>query len=183
MIKPILLGLFFGFSLYYVGANNFHNILDMLRLRNMTLGKIIFFAIGFAAFLTGLTAELGLLNIDHFSVKPMHLGVILGGLIFGIGFGMIGRCPGTCPAAIGSGDLRDAVIAFIGGLFGAFLFSISYKNLDNLGIFQKMDFGKISLFQISNKYDSIFHLGHSGLILMGIIFMILAYLIPMEIRK
>ncbi|MDO5725656.1 MAG: YeeE/YedE thiosulfate transporter family protein [Tissierellia bacterium] len=183
MIKPILLGLFFGFSLYYIGANNYHNILDMLRLRNMTLGKIIFFAIGFAAFLTGISAKLGILDIGHFSVKTMHLGVVIGGIIFGLGFGAIGRCPGTCPAAIGAGDFREAILAFVGGLIGAFLFSLSYGKFKAMGIFEKLNLGKLTLFKISDKFPAVFNLGHQGLIIMGIIFMLLAYIMPVEIRK
>lgn len=183
MIKPILLGLFFGFSLYYIGANNSINILDMLRLRDMTLGKIIFFAIGFAAFLTGITAKLGFLNLDHFSVKPMHLGVILGALVFGLGFGTIGLCPGTCPASIASGNLKESLFTFIGGLFGAFFFSISYKSLVNFGVFERLNIGKITFFQISDRFDSLFNIGHLGLVFMGILFMILAYLMPTNIRK
>ncbi|MDO5755344.1 MAG: YeeE/YedE thiosulfate transporter family protein [Tissierellia bacterium] len=183
MIKAVLLGLFFGFSLYYVGANNYHNILKMLQLRNMTLAKIIFFAIGFAAFLTGIAAVTGLLDIDHFSIKTMHLGVILGGFIFGIGFGAIGRCPGTCPAAMGSGDLKLASITFIGGLCGAFIYSLIYGSLAKTGIFDALNFGKLTLFHINDKFPSILPLSHMGLIFMGAIFMMLAYFMPMEIRK
>ena len=44
----------------------------------------------------------GTLDRAHLSVKTMHLGVIIGGLLFGVGFGMVGSCPGTSFAAIGT---------------------------------------------------------------------------------
>lgn len=41
IVLAILLGGFFGFALYKVGAANMDNLLSMLSLRNLTLMKII----------------------------------------------------------------------------------------------------------------------------------------------
>ena len=43
IVLAILLGGFFGFALYKVGAANMDNLLSMLSLRNLTLMKIILF--------------------------------------------------------------------------------------------------------------------------------------------
>ncbi len=182
MLTSIFLGAFFGFALYYVGTNNNSNILNMLRLRNLTIGKIIFFAIGFAAVLTGLSAQFGLLDISHFSVKGMHLGVILGALIFGIGFGLVGRCPGTCPVAISGGYLKRGLWTLLGGLMGAFAYSLSYGKLEETGLFKLLDWGKLSLFYLNPETPSVFKISYLGLVVMGLLFMLAAYLMPTTVR-
>ena len=60
--------------------------------------KIILFAIGLAGALIAAANLMGIFNIDHFSIKSMNAGVILGGIIFGLGFGAVGNCPGTALA-------------------------------------------------------------------------------------
>ena len=99
IVLAIISGLLFGYALYLVGATSPKKIVSMLRLEDLTLMKTIVLAIGFASILLSLFSMPGLLNIGHLSVKTMNLGVITGGLLFGIGFGTVGTCPGTCVAA------------------------------------------------------------------------------------
>ena len=183
ILLAILLGGFFGFALAYVGATGFKNILKMLRLEDLSLAKIILFAIGFSSALLSLTAMLGIFDVSHLSIKTMNLGVIIGGLIFGIAFGSIGTCPGTCIGAIGSKGVKKAISAVIGGLVGAFAFTMSYGPLKNIGLFDMLNLGKLTLFNISDKYPSVFNTGYLGLLVVGILFMIGAYFLPKKILK
>ena len=183
LILAILLGGFFGFALTYVGATSYKNILKMLRLEDLSLAKIILFSIGFSSVLLSITGILGIFNISHLSIKTMYLGVIIGGLLFGIGFGSAGTCPGTCVGALGSNGLKKAFVAVIGGLLGAFSFSLSYGYLKNLGLFNALNMGKLTLFNISDKYPSVFNIGFTGLLITGIIFMTAGYLLPKHIVK
>ena len=113
----------------------------------------------------------------------MNLGVIIGGLLFGIAFGAVGTCPGTCVGAIGSNSVKRAVAAVIGGLVGAFAFSMSYGYLKELGLFETLNMGKLTLFNISDKYPSVFNAGFVGLLIVGILFMGAAYILPKRILK
>lgn len=183
ILLAILLGGFFGFALSYVGATNFKNILKMLRLEDLSLAKIILFAIGFSSVLLSISSLLGLFDISHLSVKTMNLGVIVGGLIFGLAFGAIGTCPGTCVGAIGSSGVFKAIAAILGGLLGAFVFSLSYGYFKGLGLFEALNLGKLTLFNISDKYPSVFNIGFVGLMIVGVLFMALAYFIPKQIIK
>ena len=194
ILLAVLLGGLFGafafsmlygsFALYYVGATGFSNISKMLRLEDLSLAKIILFAIGFSSTLLSISALLGLFDISHLSVKTMNLGVIIGGLIFGIGFGGAGTCPGTCVGSIGGiFGIKKAISAIIGGLFGAFAFSMLYGNFKDMGLFNALDYGKITLFNISDKYPSVFGGGYVGLLIVGIIFMVGAYFLPKRILK
>jgi uncharacterized protein len=175
----IILGSLFGFALYKSGAANPRKILSMLRFEDLSLMKIILFAIGFSSILIVAANSLGIFDISNFSIKSVNLGVIVGGLIFGIGFGTVGTCPGTCMAAAGGGiNLKKALSAIVGALFGAFFFSLSYGWLNSLRLFKTMDLGKLTLFNISEKYPSVFGLGFFGLLLSGIILAGIALMIP-----
>ncbi len=178
LLLGILLGGLFGFALYYVGAANSKKLINMLNLQDLSLMKIILFAIGFSSVLLSIATFLGIFDISHLSIKTTHLGVIVGGLIFGIGFGWAGTCPGTCAAATTSEDSKKAISAVIGGLLGAFLFSLSYGFLKDLGLFQAMNLGKLTLFNISVKYPSFLQIGFTGLFVMGLLIMLVAVLLP-----
>lgn len=179
----ILLGGFFGFALAYVGATAFRSIIKMLRLEDLSLAKIILFAIGLSSVLLSLSAMLGIFDISHLSVKTMNLGVIIGGLMFGVAFGSIGTCPGTCVGAIGSDGVKKAISVIIGGLLGAFTFSLSYGYFKGLGLFETLNMGKLTLFNISEKFPSVFNIGFIGLLAVGILFMVAGYFLPKQILK
>ena len=177
ILLAILLGGFFGFALYYVGATGFSHISKMLRLEDLSLAKIILFAIGFSSVLLSISALLGIFDMSHLSIKTMNLGVI-------IGFGGAGTCPGTCVGSVGGiFGFKKAISAVIGGLFGAFAFSMLYGSFKDMGLFNTLNYGKITLFNISDKYPSVFNTGYVGLLVVGILFMIGAYFLPKRILK
>ncbi|MDO5738282.1 MAG: YeeE/YedE thiosulfate transporter family protein [Eubacteriales bacterium] len=179
LIKAILLGVFFGFALYKVGAHLPSRVSGMLRLQDFFLMKAILFAIGLASTLMALAHFVGLFDISHLSVKPVHLGVVVGGLIFGLGFSLGGTCPGTCIAAIGTGISRKkGLMAILGGLIGALLFNLSYGYFAEGGLFEKLDLGKLTLFKLSEKFPAVLNIGFPGLLLMGLALMGVAFALP-----
>lgn len=178
IVLAIITGALFGAALYRVGASSPKRLIAMLRLEDLVLMKIIVFAIGFSSVLLSVFSLLGIFNLGHIHVKATNLGVVIGGLLFGVGFGTVGTCPGTCVAAAGSGGARKAVGAILGGLFGAWIFSVTYGFWKRLGIFKIMDLGKLTLFRISDKYPSVFPLGYWGLLIVGIIFILIAVFLP-----
>lgn len=183
IVLALLLGGFFGFALYYAGATKPSKIKGMLSFNDLSVMKIIVFAIGFSAVLVSLTGILGILDVSHFSVKTTHLGVILGGLIFGLGFGYAGSCPGTCVAGVAGGSYKKAISTVLGGLVGAFLYSISYGGLKAIGLFDQMNLGKITLFKISEKYPSVLEVGFGGLLLFGAAFIVIALILPVNPQR
>lgn len=181
ILLAILLGGFFGFALFHVEASSPKKILGMLRLEDLSLMKIIVFSIGFSTVLLALTGMLGIFNIDHLSIKTTHLGVLIGGLIFGLGFGGIGACPGTCVAAAGGDGIKKGIATILGGLFGAFVFAISYGFLDKIGLFSTMNLAKLTLFNLTDKFPSVLNIGFFGLFLMGGLFVVTAMLLPEKV--
>lgn len=178
IILAIILGSLFGFALYVAGASNPSKLTAMLRLEYIELMKIILFAIGFASLLLALANIIGIFNVDHFNIKSMNLGVIVGGVIFGFGFGWAGTCPGTCVAALTGVGYKKAIVAVIGGLLGAFCFSITYGWWNRMGLFRTLNIGKITLFQISKQFDYLLPGSFWSLLVVGILFMIGAILLP-----
>ncbi|MDO5733580.1 MAG: YeeE/YedE thiosulfate transporter family protein [Eubacteriales bacterium] len=179
LIKAIILGGFFGFALYQVGAHLPSKIEGMLRLEDFSLMKSILFAIGLSSVLLALAQMLGIFNLAHLSVKNMHLGVIVGGLIFALGFALGGTCPGTCMAALGSRQSwQKGLFALLGGLCGAVLFNLSYGAIAKTGIFTALDWGKLTLFKLSEDYPSVLGLGFSGLLITGLLMMGIAFILP-----
>lgn len=183
VLEGLILGGLFGGALYYVGASNPKKLLSMLRLQDLSLMKIIFFAIGFGSTLLSVAALLGGFDASHLHIKTTHLGVIIGGLIFGLGFGGLGTCPGTCVAATTSGGRGKAVTAVIGGLTGAFTFSMIYGYLADLGLFDTMNLGQLTWFNISDKFPSVFSVGYVGLLIVGICFMVVGAIVPQHFLK
>jgi uncharacterized membrane protein YedE/YeeE len=60
--------------------------------------------------------------------KPMNKGVIIGGIIFGLGWAITGACPGPIYAQIGSGTYL-AIITLLSALTGAYLFAVLQPRL------------------------------------------------------
>jgi uncharacterized protein len=56
------------------------------------------------------------------TTKPYHHGIILGGLIFGVGWALTGACPGPLYAQIGSGYLVTLVTFFF-ALLGTWVYA------------------------------------------------------------
>lgn len=182
IILAILLGGAFGFALYNAGAAYRKNIRSMLRLEDLTVMKIILFAIGLAGALIAAANLIGIFNIGHFSIKSMNAGVILGGIIFGLGFGAVGNCPGTALASFTYPNKIKTLGMVAGGLVGAWLFSLSYGWWVNAGLYKTLDMGKITLFKVSPKIPSLLTIGHEGLLALSLVFMAIAYVLPQKVK-
>lgn len=178
----LILGLLFGLVLYYAGATNRVIISKMLKLQDLTLMKIIIFALGFSMSLLYLSVALKLIPLDHFSIKPMNFGVIIGGAILALGFGMIGLCPGTAIASFGAGYLKS-IYVILGGLIGAFLFTLCYPVLNSIGLFQKIIGGKTTLLFLSDEYNFLFHGTPWIGVFIGIVLIAISLVIPYSLSK
>lgn len=123
----LLLGILFGFTLIKAEAASWYRIQEMFHFQSFHMFGIIITAV-LTAFV-GLQLIKPLINkasldgtpIEIPTKKPGKLNHPFGGFIFGIGWGVIGLCPGPVFALIGSGEIA-AVIVFIGTMHGAWLY-------------------------------------------------------------
>ena len=136
--------------------------LGALRLRDLTIVKFMLAHIVVAMVGIALLVDLGLAD---FSIKATVLGPnILGGLLFGLGWGLIGYCPGTSAGALGEGRV-DAVAGILGMLVGAAIFARAYDWLQGT-VYTWGSYGKLTL-------ASLVGLNHWPVIAVLIVFYIL----------
>lgn len=187
ILFAILVGGSFGFILHKVGATSPNKIVGFLRLTDLHLAKVILFAIGFSSLLLFVLMAIGIVPPSHISVKASYAGVIIGGAIFGIGFGLGGYCPGTTLAALGAGR-KDSIFMILGGLVGAWVYVLVFGWLEtNMSwLFDKIAGGKVSLAVTGNDAYPALIDGISGVLVaavIAILFMGGAALLPNKLRN
>ncbi|HJQ79550.1 MAG TPA: YeeE/YedE thiosulfate transporter family protein [Lacipirellulaceae bacterium] len=115
-----LFGIVFGFLLQKGGVAKYHILIGVLLLEDLTVIKVMLSAI--IVGMVGIFAmhRLGMIELQ---LKPTRYAAnVLGGLIFGVGFALIGYCPGTGAAALGQGNY-DAIGGVLGLMAGSFLYA------------------------------------------------------------
>lgn len=161
-------GIVFGFLLQKGGVTHYDVILGQLLLTDFTVVKIILTAI-----LVGMMGIYGMKSLGwvELQVKPGSWGMnAIGGLIFGVGFALLGFCPGTIAGAIGNGSL-DALVGGLAGIWiGSGLFAALYPKL-RTGILQKGDFGDLTLPKLFKVNDWVVVIPAAVLILSVLIWM------------
>ncbi|MDW7774647.1 MAG: DUF6691 family protein [Desulfobulbaceae bacterium] len=141
LIYGLVTGLLFGFLLQRGCVLRYDKQLGALRLLDMTIIKFMLSAIFVGAIGIYFLKDLGLVKL---SVKPAILGaVIIGGLLFGLGWGLLGYCPGTSVGAVGEGRW-DAVWGILGMLVGAALYAHAFPLMKQT-VLTWGDLGKITL--------------------------------------
>jgi len=121
-------GILFGFLLQKGGVTNYDVILGQLLLTDFTVVKIMLSAVITGMVGVYLLRSLGLATLHP---KPGSLGsTVIGGLLFGAGFGLLGYCPGTLAGAVGQGALDALLGGIIGILIGTGLFAQFFPTLE-----------------------------------------------------
>jgi hypothetical protein len=132
LIIALLIGIGFGFALEQAGFSSSRKLAGMFYGYDTTVIKVFFTAAIVALAGSQLLSYFGLLNLNLVFVNEFYVTAsIIGGIIMGAGFIMGGFCPGTGLCALSIGKI-DAMIFFLGGLAGAFLFAETYPFIQNL---------------------------------------------------
>jgi uncharacterized membrane protein YedE/YeeE len=130
----LLAGIVFGFVLMKSEAVSWYRIMEMFHFQSFQMFGVIITAV--------LTAFIGTRLVMRFtSVKSLEGSVIdvlqkaegnvrypFGGFIFGLGWGVIGLCPGPIFALVGAGSL-GAFVILLGALHGTWLYGVMRKRL------------------------------------------------------
>jgi len=141
LIYGLITGMLFGFFLQRGKVLRYDKQIGALRFIDMTIVKFMLTAIFVATVGIYLLYDLGLAKL---SIKPTILGATIGGgLLFGIGWGILGYCPGTSIGAIGEGRW-DGLWGVLGMLAGGALYAEAYP-LMKRSLLSWGDLGKITL--------------------------------------
>jgi hypothetical protein len=120
LMAGVIFGLAFGFLLQKGGVGKFNVLIGQLLLQDFTVAKVMLTAI--------VVGMIGVFTLHHFGkvdlhIKPTRIGAnIIGGLLFGAGFALLGYCPGTAAAALGQGSW-DALFGMAGLVAGSWIFA------------------------------------------------------------
>lgn len=120
LVLGLIFGVIFGFLLQKGGVAKYHILLGVLLLEDFTVVKVMLTAI--------IVGSIGIFSLYAMGLVKLHIkptryaANILGGVVFGVGFALIGYCPGTGAAALGQGNW-DALAGIAGLMIGSYLFA------------------------------------------------------------
>jgi uncharacterized membrane protein YedE/YeeE len=132
-IKFLLVGFIFGIVLTKSEAVSWYRIYEMFQFQSFHMYGIISVAI-----ITGITGiqlikrnNIKAVDGTAIVIKNKEVGTvryILGGIFFGLGWGLVGSCPGPIFILLGAGIL-PVILVFIGALIGTILYGVLHKKL------------------------------------------------------
>lgn len=133
----LLMGVTFGYFMSHAGATTYDFHAKMFLFEDFQLMIVIGVAVVVAMIGVWIMKRLRVTAIAtgeevDFVKKPYQKGLMVGALLFGIGWGMTASCPGTIPAMMGEGKVAG-IFAFIGLLVGTTAYGIlqSFIRLQN----------------------------------------------------
>jgi uncharacterized membrane protein YedE/YeeE len=142
LLIGLVMGIFFGFFLQKGGVTRYDVIIGQLLLKEFTVVKIMLTAAVTGMIGVHLLRSLGMARLHP---KPGSWGAsVIGGLIFGVGFGVLGYCPGTGVGAVAQGSVDALVGAVFGIMIGAGILAAVYPKLQR-SILNKGYFGELTL--------------------------------------
>jgi uncharacterized protein len=123
LLLGLITGILFGVLLQKARVIRYDKQLGALRLLDMTIVKFMFSTVIAGMIGVYLLNDLGIADLKF---KPTVLGGnIIGGLLFGAGWGLVGYCPGTGVAAFAEGR-TDAFWGLLGMVVGAGLYAEAF---------------------------------------------------------
>ncbi len=162
----LFIGFIFGAIIQWARVDKFEKIAGFAMLEDMTVPKMLFFAIGAASVGLYFLIETG---YAHYHVKPIMLGgLVIGAILFGIAMAIFGKCPGTGPVSIAEGRV-DVLVGAIGGIFGGLLFTYAYPWIKPI---MGPDYGKATLPSLFEGHETIV------ILLYGAALIVISFLIP-----
>lgn len=169
-VLALIFGFCFGFLLQKGGVCYYDVILRQLLLQDFTVVKVMLSAV--------MTGMIGIYAMRQAGWVRLHkksgsLGTsIPGPLIFGIGFALLGYCPGTAIGAVAHGAGDALIGGAVGIAVGAGLYAAVYPRLKNrlLGV---GDFGDRTLMDV-------FHVRNPWLVIVPVLLLLLVSLYLLE---
>jgi uncharacterized membrane protein YedE/YeeE len=140
-ILGLVTGLAFGFFLQKGRVLRYDKQVSAMLFTDMTILKFMLSAIIVGMFGILAMNDLEIIKLSH---KAMNVGgVVVGGALFGIGWAVMGFCPGTSVGAVGEGRWH-AIFGVIGMIAGAAVYAELFPFFKST-VLTWADFGKIGL--------------------------------------
>lgn len=124
-IASLFAGLLFGFGLIVSGMANPEKVLGFLDIAGLWDPSLAFvmggaIIVGLGAFTVARNRTLSFLGFNMKVPQSSHIDkrLVTGGLMFGMGWGIAGFCPGPALVALGAGEIKAVVfvVAMVAGM-------------------------------------------------------------------
>lgn len=181
-VVTIFLGLFLGFTLYWAGISNRKWARSSLRLENLTIMKIMLYAVGYAVFLLALTTYMDYFSTEELALKRMSLAVIIGGVLFGLGLGMMGNCPSLSLAALPYGHKCKTLGILAGGVLGYYFYKLTHGYWQDAGVYSTWNLNEVTIYKMNESVASLLPYGYEGILFFSFIVMAFAVELPTHFR-
>ncbi len=132
-IKFLLVGFFFGIVLTKAEAVSWYRIYEMFQFQSFHMYGIIMTAIAVGVIGVQIIKRKQLKDIEGNPIviqdkEKGNLRYWIGGILFGLGWAMVGACPGPIFILFGAGFMSVGLI-LIGALLGTFLYGVIKNKL------------------------------------------------------
>lgn len=128
-LTALVSGLIFGLGLILSGMTDPHKVLGFLDITGLWDPSLAFVMGGAVSVAAVVFAMAERRNALVRSSALIDRRLLLGALIFGVGWGLAGICPGPAIVLLGSGSIEGWVFVF-GMVGGMFLFGLLDKKVD-----------------------------------------------------
>jgi hypothetical protein len=127
-LKFLVLGIFFGIVMAKAQVISWFRIYEMFRFESFHMYGIIGSAVILGAIIVQLIKRSNLTTIDGnpITIEPKpttYKASIFGGILFGLGWALVGACPGPIYVLIGAG-FYGFIIVLASAVFGTFCYGL-----------------------------------------------------------
>ncbi|MBC8884466.1 YeeE/YedE family protein [Flavobacterium piscinae] len=128
LLKYLLVGFLFGIVLTKTEAVSWYRIYEMFHFQSFHMYGIIGTAIATGLFGIQIIKRKKLKDIDGMPIEILdkekgNARYWIGGILFGLGWALVGSCPGPIFILLGAGFYNVAFV-LLGALFGTFLYGL-----------------------------------------------------------
>jgi uncharacterized membrane protein YedE/YeeE len=128
----LFVGALFGLVLVKSEVVSWFRIQKMFHFEEAHMYLVIASAVVVGAISVYLIKKFQVKTVDRQEIqletKPFHKGMIIGGIIFGMGWAITGACPGPIYAQLGSGEYA-AIVTFTTAVVGAYAYALLQPKL------------------------------------------------------
>ncbi|TVZ56462.1 hypothetical protein OD91_1747 [Lutibacter sp. Hel_I_33_5] len=134
-IKFLIVGIIFGIILSKSEVVSWYRIYEMFKFQSFHMYGVIGSAVAIGIvimqlFKRGIVKDFQGNQIIIKDKKKGFIRTFVGGSIFGLGWALVGACPGPIFVLLGHGAL-SIVIVLLAAIFGAFIYGVLSKKLPN----------------------------------------------------
>lgn len=132
LLKYLIIGMLFGIVFVKAEIVSWYRIYEMFHFQSFHMYGVIGSAVVVGLISMQLIKKYNIKTLDGEAVivtpKKFSKGVIIGGLLFGIGWAVTGACPGPIYAQIGAG-YPISILTLLGALVGTYVYGLLIEKL------------------------------------------------------